>query len=267
MSAAPSLALIVNTYNAPDRLEGVLRWLASGARWPDELVIADDGSTTQTARLLDDWSQRLPCPLIHAWQEDRGYRRARILNQAIAKSQAGYLVFIDGDCLPFRRFVADHLQLAETGTFVQGRRCFVPEHLVEKLLAGETSIGRLAAAGKLHNNLKALRLPHAVVKRNRDLHGVLGCNLGVWREDLVTVNGFDEAFEGWGAEDSELAARLYHLGRDRKFVYGRAQVAHLNHPELPRERYERNQALLAETVVERRVRCERGLDQHLAESP
>jgi len=262
MNEPPSIALIINTWNAPDRLDGVLRWLANGTRWPEELIIADDGSTEETGLLIGDWSSRVPCPLVHAWQEDCGYRRARVLNLAIAKSRADYLVIIDGDCLPLVHFITDHRKLAERGTFVQGRRCFVPQSKVNRILTGKTSLARLLFTGQLGGPMKAIRWPLPIIRRNRDLRGVLGCNLGIWREDLVAVNGFDEAFEGWGAEDSELAARLYHLGRERKFVYGRAQLAHLNHDPLSRERYENNQRRLEITLKEERIRCEWGLDRH-----
>jgi len=264
MSSPITLGLVVNTYNAPEKLDAVFRWLAAGSEPPDELIIADDGSTGDTLSLIESWRHKMPLwRLKHVWQEDQGYRRARILNLAIAASGADYLVVIDGDCLPFKRFVADHRALAERGAFVQGRRCFVPMDLVPKLLSGQTSLGKLFACGWLRGKFKAVRWPTPVVKRGRALHGILGCNLGLWRDDLIAVNGFDESFEGWGAEDSDLAARLYHHGLERKFVYGRAQLAHLDHEELSRDRYEANREKLDATLAGKRVRCELGLDQHL----
>ena len=46
--------------------------------------------------------------------------------------------------------------------------------------------------------------------------GVKTCNLGAWRSDLLEINGFDEAFNGWGYEDSDLVVRLLNLGVKRK---------------------------------------------------
>lgn len=267
MSEHVAIGLVINTYNAPDQLDAVFRWLAAGTESPDEILIADDGSTEATGKLIASWRHKMPLwRLQHLWQQDEGYRRSRILNLAIAQSGADYLIFIDGDCLPFKRFIADHRALAERGCFAQGRRCFVPQSKVGAMIAQETSIARLLCAGRLGGAFKAIRWPRPVIKRNRELHGILGCNLGIWRDDLITVNGFDESFEGWGAEDSDLAARLYHHGLERKFVYGRAQLAHLNHPELPRDRYADNQDKLAATLTEKRVRCDLGLDQHLPEN-
>ncbi len=268
MSEHTSIGLVINTYNAPERLDAVLRWLAAGSKRPDEILVADDGSTDTTRDLVASWRHKMPLwRLKHIWQEDSGYRRSRILNMAIAQSGADYLIFIDGDCLPFRHFISDHHKLAERGAFVQGRRCFVPQSNVANLLAGKTTIMRLLLSHQLDGAFKAIRWPMPVIKRNQKLHGILGCNLGIWRDDLLTVNGFDESFEGWGVEDSDLAARLYHHGLVRKFVYGRGQLAHLDHDELPRDRYDANKQKLQETLDAKRVRCSMGLDQHLESTP
>ncbi|WP_269537867.1 glycosyltransferase family 2 protein [Cerasicoccus fimbriatus] len=267
MSKHPAIGLVINTYNSPRKLDAVLRWLAAGTEAPDEILIADDGSTVETRELVEVWRHKMPLwRMRHVWQEDNGYRRSRILNLAIAQTHCDYLVFIDGDCLPFKRFIADHRAIAERGTFVQGRRCFVVQSKVDALIDNQTNLASLFLSGNLHGAFKAVRWPRPVIKRNCELHGILGCNLGMWRDDLIAVNGYDESYEGWGAEDSDLAARLYHLGLQRKFVYGRGQLAHLNHPEQSRDRYDANKQMLQATLDEKRVRCSVGLDQHL-ESP
>ena len=91
------------------------------------------------------------------------------------------------------------------------------------------------------------------------MYGILGCNLGIWRDDLIAVNGFDEDFEGWGREDSDLGARLYNLGLQRKMVYGRALVYHLNHTENSRESLNQNDEKLSETIKNKKIRCRAGI--------
>jgi len=77
------------------------------------------------------------------------------------------------------------------------------------------------------------------------------------------VNGFNEAFEGWGKEDSELVVRLFHHGIQRKDVRFQAAVFHLHHPEFDRGRLERNIRMLEEAQASGAARCERGVDQYL----
>jgi glycosyltransferase involved in cell wall biosynthesis len=257
----PSISLIVNTYENHGALTKVLDALIKQKLDAKEILIADDGSGSKTAEVIQNFVSQLP--LNHCRQDHEGFRRSVILNKAIAQATGDYLVFLDGDSVPAREFVADHTDLAERGCWVQGRRAFVDESCVETFEPTCGKIWSLALRGKLAGLMKAMRLPRPVIKRGREQRGILGCNLGIWRDDLMAVNGYDETFTGWGREDADLGNRLYHLGRDRKFVYGRAIIYHLNHPVLPRDRLETNQALLEETIREKRIRARKGLDQYL----
>lgn len=257
----PAISLILNTYENPLALAKVLTALAAQTHPAREILVADDGSGEATAAVIREHSGRLP--LQHCRQDHEGFRRAVILNKAVARTSGDYVVFLDGDSVPAREFVADHQNLAERGFWVQGRRCFVDESAVPGFEPRLPAVLRLAASRKLTGLAKAVRLPFPVIRRGRQQRGILGCNLGIWRDDLVEINGYDETFTGWGREDADLANRLYHLGRDRKFVYGRAIVHHLNHPVASRARLDDNQKLLEQTIAERRIKALRGLDQYL----
>lgn len=259
----PSITLVVSTYENPHALEKVLAALALQRVPADEILIADDGSGESTKTAIDNGIRESSLPIRHYWQEHGGFRKSIILNRAIAESHGDYLVFLDGDCVPELEFVADHASLAERGSWVQGRRAFVKESSVEIFSPSKSCVWSLAITGQLTGLPKALRFPFPIIRRDRQQRGILGCNLGVWRDDLFAVNGFDETFVGWGREDADLANRLYHLGRPRKFVYGRAILYHLNHPVASRNRLNENQTLLEQTIAERRIRAVKGVDQYL----
>jgi len=257
----PSITLVVSTYENPIALRKVLDSLSSQSIPANEIIIADDGSGESTRAVIEEGFRNLGLPIRHCWQEHGGFRKSIILNRAITEAHGEYLIFLDGDCVPDREFVADHASLAERSYWVQGRRAFVSEECVEYFIPAKA--WRLAFSGKLTGWAKAVRLPFPIVNRGTQQRGILGCNLGIWREDLVAVNGYDETFVGWGREDADLANRLYHLGRPRKFVYGRAILYHLNHPVASRNRLSENQSLLEQTIAERRIRAVKGLDQYL----
>lgn len=266
----PQVSLIISTYNRPAALDRVLAGVAAQTVVPAEVLVADDGSGDDTRHRIAAWRRRLPCPLRHVWHEDDGFRKTTILNQAVVEAEASsdYLVLLDGDCVPHRRFIEDHRRLAEPGYWVQGRRCFIKEPWVSRFVPGKSSVLFWALTGRLTGVAKAFRLPWPVVQRNQGQRGIIGCNQAVWRGDLEAINGFDEEYAGWGiGEDSDMGARLYHLGRPRKFVHGHAVVFHLNHPAPSKDHVPRSQARLQETIRSGKVRCEVGLDRHRRQLP
>lgn len=111
----PLISIIVSTYERPDALEAVIRGLSKQSNLHFEIVIADDGSGPETARVVSSWRVRWHSRLAHVWQPDAGFRLAGVRNRAVVASSGEYLVFLDGDCIPRRDFVAEHRRLAEPG--------------------------------------------------------------------------------------------------------------------------------------------------------
>ena len=261
------LSLIIATYNQPEALSKVLAGVSLQKSRPDEILIADDGSDESTQVLIDRWQQEALAPVQHLWQSDNRFRKTTILNKAVAAATGDYLVFLDGDCVPHRLFMADHRALAERGFWVQGRRCFVQEPFVADFVPGKTLLWWWALRGRVSRPHKSFRLPFSLIFRNQKQRGILGCNMAYWRDDVVAVNGFDESYLGRGmGADSDLGSRLYYLGRWRKFVYDRALVYHLDHRIMPRPHFAQNRARLLEVIRTGKTRCERGLDQYLPAS-
>jgi glycosyltransferase involved in cell wall biosynthesis len=260
-----TLALIINTFNQPDYLNRVLNAVSQQRTLPDEVLLADDGSTNETKTSFDRWraAQKFRCE--HVWQEHRGFRRAHILNQTIARARGEYLVFLDGDTIPHPCFIADHRDLARPALFVQGHRALIERKAATEFGLHEFGCDRLSALCQfqLHGLKHAYRWPWPLRRVRQDLRGVRGCNLAIWRSDLVRVNGYNEAFTGWGREDSELAVRLTNSGVRRLDVRGWALCYHLWHPPVSRDELPANDELLVRAIREVATRCERGLDQHL----
>jgi glycosyltransferase involved in cell wall biosynthesis len=268
MNHAPSLALIINTWNQPDYLARVLRAVSTQSSPPDEVLLADDGSDSVTAEVFARWGATSSIPHAHIRQEHQGFRRARILNQAIARSNSQYLVFLDGDTLPHREFVSDHRRLARADTFVQGHRALVKKNASIWFGSREFKTDRRRAFWRcqLQGLKHAFRWPLPLRRCRRDLRGVRGCNLAIWRDHLLKVNGYNEAFVGWGREDSELAIRLLNLGIRRLDVRGWAICFHLWHPPANRDSLPANDDLLAQALNSHATRCDKGLDRHLNSS-
>ncbi len=265
MNSAPHLGLIINTWNQPEYLGRVLQALSVQSSPPDEVLLADDGSAEATRKVFSEWSSGQLIPAAHVWQPHEGFRRARILNQAIAKAKSDYLVFLDGDTVPHPSFIADHRLLADTQGFIQGHRALVGQRAAAwfGLQRFATDRRRAFWQGQIRGWKHAFRWPRPLRRLRLDLRGVRGCNLGIWRKHLCQVNGYNEAFVGWGREDSELAVRLMKLGLRRIDVRGWALCFHLWHPPASRESLATNDELLATARRTGATRCQLGLDQYL----
>ncbi len=266
-------AVIVTTYNRPDALEALLAGYQAQRDADFELLIADDGSTDDTRGVVDEFKSRAPFPVAHIWHEDRGFRAAAIRNRALAATRADYIVFSDGDCVPVPRFVAQHQRLAERGWFVAGNRVLLSEEFTRRVLAEQLPIHGwtlsvwLGAWAKRDINrwLPLVALPDGGLRKSapQRWEGIKTCNLAAWRDDLLRVNGLDEAYAGWGLEDSDLVIRLLHAGVKHKSARFAAPVFHLWHAENDRSRLAENQRRLDALINSQRSVAERGVNRYL----
>ena len=258
------ISLIVSTYNSKDTLELVLLSVLRQTLAPKEIIVADDGSTDGTDSLVSEIQQKTSVHIVHCWQEDNGFRAARSRNLAIAASTGDYLVFVDGDMILERHFLEDHRRASQLGQFIQGGRVIMTAEKSRLTINNKTLDFHCWESG-LENRKNCLRswfLSTLFSKRSNRLTGIRTCNFALWRNDALTVNGFNENFIGWGREDSEFAARLLHSGIGRKNLRFQAIGYHLFHPLQERNSLENNDAILRDTINKKLRRCPNGVDHH-----
>lgn len=263
-------AVIVLTYNRPAALLAVLRALAPQCRASDEVWIADDGTTAGNVQSVRDGLPSFPCKLRHAWHPDLGFSAARARNMAALRTQADYLVFLDGDCVPHPNWLQQHRVLAQPVHFVNGSRVLLSPALTEQVEQGRIELAHMTSGDWIRARLRGdcNKLSHLVtwpvsfarVQADFKWRGIRSCNFGVWREDYFAVNGFDESFSGWGHEDADLVLRLHNLGIRRKNGFCATEVFHLWHRENDRGKEQANRLLVLARLQDRLVRASQGLD-------
>ena len=74
------VSVIITTYNAVEWLQKVLIGYSVQTECDFEIVIADDGSTSETKELLAQFSTKFKNSIVHVWQEDQGFQKTKILN-------------------------------------------------------------------------------------------------------------------------------------------------------------------------------------------
>ena len=176
------------------------------------------------------------------WQEDKGFRKNKILNNAIRNSRTDYLIFIDADCIPHSAFVEAHLDFSKPHISLTGRRVNLSQKITNQL--NEEKVRE----GFLENNYLKLLLDSIFGKTNyiekgiyfnnryllnffnRKIRGLLGCNFSLFKEDILKVNGFDERYVLPSiGEDSDIQFRLELAGLKIKSVNHSAIQYHLYH--------------------------------------
>ncbi|MBE1276014.1 glycosyltransferase [Enterovibrio baiacu] len=245
MSKEVRASVIIAFYNKIDLLKVLLTALNNQYDGSFNVIIADDGSRDNVVAEISSFKKSYKFDLIHLWQEDSGFRKNKILNRAITYSNE-YLIFIDGDCIPQSHFVLDHLNSAQKGYCLNGRRAdlsdtvskritqesperFFAEHINE--IVFEYILGR----GK--NIEKGFRIKNNHLSKylNRKDKGIVGCNFSLFKEDIIKINGFDERYEAAGTgEDSDVEFRLRLAGIRIRNIFFKANQIHIYHKELPR---------------------------------
>lgn len=241
----PLASVIMTTYNAPKHLALALASMQIQTTHDFELHIADDGSSAETSQLVEDFIDRAPFSVVYSWQADLGYRKTKILNEAIRKSRGDYLIFVDGDCIQHKDFVRNHLKYRQKNCYLAGRRVELGPSLSEwvtpeMVLRGQFSRPNLQVllsclkkdSAYFHRSFALYNPTLRRVLRMEKVDDLKGCNFSVDRESMMKINGFDEDYVGYSREDTDVELRLQALGLKIKSLKGLALQYHVWHPRL-----------------------------------
>lgn len=234
------ISILLATYNWPQALKLCLESLTTQSDQIFEIIIADDGSTESTKKVIDTFKINHTISITHLWQEDRGFRKTKILNQAIAAAQGDYLIFLDGDCITQPDFVERHRELAQKGYLVTGSRVLLNASLSQELLNWDTwdfahFRAKLLSArlqGGINKYLPiVLKFGDGTWRNYKKFvwRRIKGCNMACWKTDAIAIHGFDESMTGWGHEDADFVFRLQHNQIKRKSGSWATEVFHLFH--------------------------------------
>jgi glycosyltransferase involved in cell wall biosynthesis len=255
------ISVIVTTYNWPGALELCLDSLFAQQDPAFEIIIADDGSAPANQARVQAYCAKSPVPIQYVHHDDQGFRAGTIRNKAVAASQGEYLLFIDGDCVLGPDFIARHRQLAEPGYFVPGNRVLLSELFTQEVIEKHILLHQkplsyfisLRLQKKINRISAFIRLPLGFLRKLQPSkwQKAMTCNLALWKNDFLRANGFDELFEGWGFEDSDLVIRLIHAGIKRKEGRFAVPVLHLWHRHNDKSKQDLNYQRLLDRLAQR----------------
>jgi glycosyltransferase involved in cell wall biosynthesis len=238
--------VIISFYNKIQVLRLVLAGFARQSQKSFEIIIADDGSNPAIVEELQHMIPSFPLPLRHVWHPDEGWRKNIILNKAILEANSDYIIFVDGDCIPHRHFIREHLLARAKNLVLTGRRVLLSRNISESLTVNKVRHGflehllfpwmvleRLAGRGEFIENALYFRSKWIRKRINKKDKGMLGSNFSLHKEDLLAINGFDERYlSPYVGEDTDLEYRLRLQGCRFRHLKHLAVQYHFFHPRL-----------------------------------
>lgn len=268
-----NVSLIISFYNKIEYLKMILAALEQQTFKDFEVIIADDGSKEEVVSEINQIIITSPLKIIHCWHEDKGFRKTKILNQAIRTSKSNYLIFIDGDCIPDQHFISDHFINRKPQKVLAGRRVNLSQKLSDMLSEKSIRKGILinrfkvlcvldGLFGKTTSAERGIRITNKWIshKINNKDKGILGCNFSIHKDDFESINGFDERYEAPAVgEDTDIDFRLKLKGIQVQMIKNLAIQFHIYHKKL--DRPSANQAIFDETKRTRLIYTPYGLIQ------
>jgi len=241
------VSLIIAVYKDTEALNVILNSLTTQTYENFEVIIAEDGEDANMRNFVKSWQDKANFDIIHTTQEDIGIRKSKSQNNAIRNSNGDYLIFIDGDCVLYSNFIKYHVELAQNGCFIGGRRVNLgpkyskllreekisPLELEKKFLLQYIKIAKDSKESHTEEgfsfSLNSIIYKLFLKNRKKNLK-LLGCNFGCFKKNMLKINGFDEELEDAAvAADTDIQWRLEAIGLKMKSCRFIANQFHLYH--------------------------------------
>lgn len=235
------VSLIISVYKKIKPLELVFEALKNQSFRDFEVIISDDGSGSEMEEFISLKTKELSFPLKHIFQEDKGFRKNKILNKSIINSEGDYLVFLDGDCIPHPEFLNEHFINRKENTALCGRRVMLGKSISDKVLKQNIinfSPFKLFVDSVFGGEQKTSYADDSVYFKNKLIRrftsgqkiNLTGCNFSLHKNTILKINGFDENYTGPGiGEDSDIEFRLKLSGAKFASVKNLAIIYHIFH--------------------------------------
>lgn len=246
------ISVIVPIYNRLEHFRALFICLLRQSRQIDELIITDDGSSQQILDYIADLIPKAFFKIKHIYQEDKGFRKTRALNNGVINSEGEFLVFCDQDLIFGEEYIEYMEKNIKKGCFLLCRPISVNEEekdiILKKIELSNKyedllkplpkdyleSVNRTLRTDRKRRILNILKLSKRGIK-------LVGMSYAVMKSDYLKVNGYDENYNGWGEEDDDFGNRLYVAGIRGKELKTPNMQIHLWHYSDPTKKHSMNE--------------------------
>ncbi|WP_373033205.1 glycosyltransferase [Sulfurovum sp.] len=274
------VSVIVTLYKDIEAISLILDALKKQTYKNFEVIIAEDDNALETRRFLESYTG---LDIKHVAHPDIGRTKTVIQNKAVSISEGDYLIFIDGDIIPYSTFIEAQILVAKPKRVMSGRRVHLTPELSQKIRQGKLSVKKLEKYFFFYALLlifdKEARVEQGIYinpkgwiyklflsKRKRNAN-IIGCNWSCYKEDFIRINGFDESY-GFSClgDDTDLDWRFKASGCESFSSKNIANVFHLYHKHndaQPTTEVPPEVKLMRDREKEGAFVATKGLDTHL----
>ncbi len=270
------VSVIVTTYKDLTTLAITLDALRRQDYKDFEVVIAEDDNSSDTTAFLKNYTD---LDIVHVSHPDTGRTKTTIQNKAVLASSGEYLIFIDGDVIPYRKYISSQVAIAKKKQVLAGRRVNLNEKISKKIRNRELDPLLIEKYFWIYALMfmfdKETRFeqgfyiaPNALFyklflkKRKRNI-SILGCNWSCFKEDFIAINGFDEAYINSSiGEDTDLDWRFKAAGYTVKSSKNIANMFHLYHKKSDALGGSSGRLQMEKNMRQGKYVCEKGIMQY-----
>ena len=246
------ISVIVPIYNRLEHFRALFICLLKQNRQIDELIITDDGSSQKILDYIGDLIPKASFKIKHIYQEDKGFRKTRALNNGVVNSEGELLVFCDQDLIFGEEYIEYMEKNIKKGYFLLCRPVSINEEEKNIILKKIENTNKyeellkplpkyyLESVNKTLDTDRKRRILNILKLAKRGIK-LVGMSYAVLKRDYMKVNGYDENYNGWGEEDDDFGNRLYVAGIKGKELKTPNMQVHLWHYSDPTKKHSMNE--------------------------
>lgn len=229
-------SLIITVFNRSNLIRKSLLSLMNQSVMPDELILSDDGSSEDIISAISGITKGFNFPVKYVRQENKGFRLAKTRNNGVRNSSGDFLIFLDQDLIHTTKLIETFIKNKKKNRFITGMPIWLDKQtsvqLTEKKISDSSfdefiSLEEIDKIKKQFHKDKRYYFIHKLKLTNqpRLRGGICAIN----KSDFEKINGYDEKFIGWGAEDDDVGSRLYKIGLEGYNPFLNDYAIHLYH--------------------------------------
>jgi len=271
------VSIIIAVYKDIEALSLIIEALKKQTYKNFEVVVAEDNDSDEMKKYVASIEG---LEVKHTFQKDDGVRKSRSQNNGILASSGEYLIFLDGDIIPYSTFVQGHVDLAQKDRVLAGRRVNLNAELTKKfrnkslssytlekfyfLLGFALMFDRNARFEQgIHIDANSIIYKLFISNRKRNT-SLIGCNFSCYKEAMLNINGFDESYgESSLPDDMDLDWRFRAYGLKLHSCKNVANTFHLYHKKQDNPTSQEQWDRFNKNKKEKKYVCDEGLSLHI----